>query len=373
MSGIPRPVGPDELPNGSVSVRLIRGSLANNIANHPVELRIGDKVQTVQTDSDGRAQFDRLPAGATLQAVAIVDGERLESQFFPTPAQGGIRLMLVATDKDGAARASADANTPVTTAPVAFGGESRIVIEPGDESVSVYFMFEIVNNTANRINPPEPIQFDMPTGALGTTILQGSSPLASHTGDHVRVLGPFPPGTTSFEVAASLPVTSGSMDVELRFPVNMEQLVVVARKEGALQVASPQLARVQDTTTEGTPVIIGVGNAVAAGQPIVLTLSGLAHHRQWPRQVALSLAAIIIVGGVIMLARPQKDSEAKDLKARREKLMQELVRLERDRRKDKIDGTKYQDRREGILRSLEAIYRTIDHDDQPSSPALGAS
>src|SRR5262245_50368899 len=39
MSGIPRPV--DDLPSGSVSVRLIRGELSNNIANHPVELHIG--------------------------------------------------------------------------------------------------------------------------------------------------------------------------------------------------------------------------------------------------------------------------------------------------------------------------------------------
>src|SRR5262245_32654309 len=98
MSGIPRPV--DDLPAGSISVRLIRGDLSNNIAGHPVELHIGGKVQTVKTDDAGRAQFDKLPAGAKVQAVAVVDGERLESQEFAAPAQGGIRLMLVATDKE---------------------------------------------------------------------------------------------------------------------------------------------------------------------------------------------------------------------------------------------------------------------------------
>src|SRR4029077_15993072 len=98
MSGIPRPV--TDLPDGSLSVRLIKGDLSNNIANHPVELHIGDKVQTVNTDDAGRAQVDRLPPGATIKAVATVDGERLESQEFPAPAQGGIRLMLVATDAE---------------------------------------------------------------------------------------------------------------------------------------------------------------------------------------------------------------------------------------------------------------------------------
>ena len=91
------------------------------------------------------------------------------------------------------------------------------------------------------------------------------------------------------------------------------------------------------------------------------------------RQGLLVVAAIGVLSACEGALTAHVDTAAKDLKARREKLMQELVRLERDRRKDKIDGTKYQDRREALLRSLEAVYRTIDHDDLPSSPALGAS
>src|SRR5206468_1723595 len=45
MSGIPRPDG--QMAPGTVSVRLIRGDLSNNITGHPVELHIGDKVQTL--------------------------------------------------------------------------------------------------------------------------------------------------------------------------------------------------------------------------------------------------------------------------------------------------------------------------------------
>ena len=52
----------------------------------------------MKTDEAGRAQFDNVPAGSSVKAVAIVDGERLESQEFQAPAQGGIRLLLVATD-----------------------------------------------------------------------------------------------------------------------------------------------------------------------------------------------------------------------------------------------------------------------------------
>src|SRR5260221_14528731 len=91
MAGIPRPV--DDLPSGSVSVRLIRGQLSNNIADHPVELHFGNgRVLTAKTDDAGRAQFDKLPGGSPVKAIAVVDGERLESQEFLAPAQGGIRL-----------------------------------------------------------------------------------------------------------------------------------------------------------------------------------------------------------------------------------------------------------------------------------------
>ena len=96
MAGIPRPV--TDLPDGAVSVRLIRGQLSNNIPNFPVELHVGSQVRTAKTDEAGRAEFTGLPAGETLKAVAVVDGERLESEAFPAPARGGIRLLLVATD-----------------------------------------------------------------------------------------------------------------------------------------------------------------------------------------------------------------------------------------------------------------------------------
>ncbi len=61
MSGIPRPV--TDLPNGAVGVRLIRGDLSNNIANHDVELHVGSKVITKKTDDSGHVVFDGARAG----------------------------------------------------------------------------------------------------------------------------------------------------------------------------------------------------------------------------------------------------------------------------------------------------------------------
>src|SRR5471032_3377282 len=139
MSGIPRPV--DDLPNGAISVRLIRGSLSNNLTGHPVDLHVGSKIITVKTDENGRAEFKDFitgTAGAAVKASADVDGEHLESQEFPAPTRGGIRMMLVATDPDKKA-APKTPDAPAKTGAVEIGDQSRFVLQPREEAVDVFY------------------------------------------------------------------------------------------------------------------------------------------------------------------------------------------------------------------------------------------
>lgn len=369
MAGIPRPV--TDLPNATVSVRLIRGQLSNNITDFPVELHVGSQVRTVRTDEGGRAEFGSLPAGATLKAVAVVDGERLESQEFPAPAEGGIRLMLVATDTSkgprdqkvpaGAASAAAIAGT------VAIGGQTRIILEPAEESVSVYYLLDIVNRAQTPVNPPAPFTFDMPPGSSGTTLLEGSSANATVNGSTVQVAGPFPPGRTIVQAAARVPVDSASLDISQRFPAAIEQLSVVVRKLGDTKLSSAQLAQQQDMNEGGETFIAASGPSVAANQPIVLSLANLPHHSPIPRRTALSLAGLIVVAGA-WLARTStghdaRAAERKRLIARREKLFADLVRLEHERRAGKV-ADRYASRREALLASLEQVYGALDSDDQ---------
>ena len=107
-----------------------------------------------------------------------MDGERLESQEFPAPAQGGIRLLLVATDP------SKSAGKPESAAAgdVVLGGNSRIVIEPGDESVHIYYLLDIVNGAGTPVNTASLFMFDMPTGSVGCSILEGSTGQAAVNG-----------------------------------------------------------------------------------------------------------------------------------------------------------------------------------------------
>jgi len=213
MSGIPRPV--TDLPEGSISVRLIRGSLANNIAGHPVELIVGGAKRTTKTDDSGRAQFDRIPPGALVKASADVDGEHLESQEFAAPATGGIRLMLVATDKNAAPATSPEA--PAVTGQVVITDQSRIVMEPRDEVVNVFYLLDIENTARVPVNPQAAFAFDLPTDAQGAGVMEGSTPNAKVAGRRVTVDGPFAPGHTFLQVGASIPV-DGRAPLRFRRP-----------------------------------------------------------------------------------------------------------------------------------------------------------
>jgi hypothetical protein len=368
MSGIPRPV--EDLPNGAVSVRLIRGQLSNNITGHPVELRVGSKVITVKTDENGRAEFKDLTPGVTIKASADVDGEHLESQEFPAPARGGIRLMLVATDPTKKAAPGA----PAQTGPVVIGGQSRIVLQPSEEAVEVFYLLDIANNQSVPVNPPTPFVFDVPPGALGTAIMDGSSPQASVKGLRVTVLGPFAPGHISVQVAFTLPAEDGSIDIAQKLPANLAQLAVIAKKIGETTVTSPQLKEQREMPADGEVFIAASGGPVTAGQPIELTVDGVPHHNQAPRRIALALAAAIALAGAWFATRPTGDApaqavERKRLIARREKLFNELARLDHDQRGGRVDGRRSASRREELVASLELVYSALDSHDTGPEPA----
>ena len=270
MSGIPRPV--TDLPAGHVSVRLIRGQLSNNIQGHPVEMHAGGKVQTVKTDENGRAEFSGVAAGTTVRAVATVDGERLESQEFPWPGDGGIRVMLVATLKGGDGPAPVFQPQPGN---VVLGDQTRVIIDHADGALQIYYILDIQNTARAPVQPASAVVLDMPTGAQSTTVLAGA-PKAVARGDRVTVSGPFAPGQTPVEVAYRILVDSGDVTVDQKMPLPVPNLAVLIKKIGDVSLSSPQLPNVQEREFEGDRYILAQGPALPAGGTLSLVISGSA-------------------------------------------------------------------------------------------------
>jgi hypothetical protein len=307
-----------------------------------------------------------------VKAGADVDGEHLESQEFEAPKQGGIRVMLVATDKNAPRAAPGDNVATAVSGKITLSENSRIVFEPGDDDVAVYYILEIVNNSTNPVNPNPPFVFDMPKGAQGTTLLDGSSPIVRTRGAHVSLAGPVPPGKTTMQLVAEMPTTTGTLDVTQTFPAQMDRLAVLVKKVGDTKLTSPTIERQQDFPNEGQIVIGAMGGTIPAGKPIELHLVDLPHHSPVPRYTTLGIAGVVVLVGVWAATRKQDvgaiEAERKRLIARREKLFGDLVKIERERRGGRHDE-RAATKREELMAQLEHIYGALDDPDPATATA----
>ena len=372
MSGIPLPDA--GLADGTISVRVIRGQLANNVPDHLVELRQGDIVETALTDAEGRAVFLTLNPGQQVRAATDLDGVRIESRPFAVPGRGGVRLMLVGADPDVAAE-------PAPPGLVTFGGESFIQVELVEESIEVYYVFDLLNPARVPVEPPVPIAFDLPSGAQGVTVLPGSSARTVADGPRVELPGPFDPGSTPLQIAYILPYSGASLALSQSFPVDWDSVLLSVEKSGDVDFVSsqvPRRAEVPSETRAGSSHLLGAGPRIAAGTPFAIELTGLPYRSTLPSTVTLAVALAILGlgcwGAVGSGGADAATGTREQLAARRERLFVDLVKTERQHRAGKIGPTRYATRRGDLFEALEKVYRALDEEtaDVTSGPALSA-
>ena len=107
---IGRPLSDDTLRDGTVTVRVIAGDPAKPVNGTEVTLMVtpanGTSPTTEQrarTDTDGRAMFRNIAQDAMVQAKTAGEGDAVvESERFPMPGSGGIKLLLSTVPMPGA-------------------------------------------------------------------------------------------------------------------------------------------------------------------------------------------------------------------------------------------------------------------------------
>jgi hypothetical protein len=363
-----RAIPAPELANGTVTVRVVREAIGNNLPGQQVRVTVGGAPRTATTDSQGRAEFTDLPKGETNAIAEVtVDGEKLVSQPFSIPASGGLRVILVAGIAKAAERKkqeeAAAAAEPPTKGIVVFGGNSRVLMQFNNDALDVYYILDIVNSARTRVDTGGPVVIKLPSGASGATALEGSSKLATVSEDRITINGPFASGTTSIQAAFRLPHDSSDVTLSQTWPAAFQQLVVGVQKVGDLRVSSPQLSQTNDVRTEGGDVfVLGNGPALPAGGTMTVTLSGLPFHSRTPRYVALALAGGLLAFGAWLAigGRSQREDSRHALVARRDTLLGQLAQLESRRRAGAPDAEAQAKRRARILGELEQIYGELD-------------
>jgi hypothetical protein len=339
--------------------------MSNNVPGIGVELHAGSQVWRATTDADGRALFESVPPGTSVHAVTTLDGQTLESRDFSVPAEGGMRVVLVASAAGGAARPpGAPAPGPAAGAApgtVALGGQSRVLVELIDGAVEVYYLFE-VDNAGTTPVATEPLVFRLPSGARNTTVLGGSEGHARAEGPVVTVTGPFAPGRTSVQFAYQRDYSGSRVVLEQALPVAMTSTAVIVRKIGDLAFTSPQTPNQGPMTQGNAAYVIGNGPGIAAGGTLQIDLTGLPHRSTWPRNLALALSLLIIGAGAWIATSGDTvvESHRQKLETRREQLLTDLVKLEEQYRARRGDAARYTAKRRDLVEQLERIYAELE-------------
>jgi hypothetical protein len=375
-----RAIPASELSTGTVTVRVVRESIGNNIAGQEVRVLVDGATRTAKTDDLGRAEFPGLPQGKTGSAEATVDGERLVSEPFMVPTSGGLRVILVAGMAAAAERRTkeeaAAAAAPATKGVVVLGRDSRVLMQFNDDSLQVFYVLNVINNARTRVDIGGPILIDLPTGAASASLLEGSSPSASVSGSRLTITGPFAAGTTAVQVAYRLRYDAANLVFSQTWPVALQQVIVAVEKVGDIGMSSPQLSTTNEVSAEnGEVFLLGNGPALEAGATLTLTLSNLPFHSRTPRYVALTLAGLAIALGVWLsvAAYSKRNESQQQLVRRRDSLLNELAQLEAKRRAGTVNVDRYTARHHRLMGELEHIYGELDEVGRPQGGGEGVA
>jgi hypothetical protein len=293
-----RPLPSADLPAGTLTIRVVRGAITNNVAGQAVEVTVDGATRHLTTDASGHIQISDLKPGAHVKAVAVVDGQPVESQDI-TIGTTGIRVMLVAGLPAGAPGApGASPAGPPVKGEIAFGPESRIVAELVDDRLMVYYLLDLVNSGSSPLDPGAPVVIDLPAEAHSAGLMQDSTKQAIVAGARVTVTAPFAPGSTPVRVAFELPTPSGTVHVSSKLSARLPQVIVILGQSGGLDLASPQFKGTRELTDQGQRIVVATGPGVAPGQPLDFDITGVPHHPTWPRYLALTLAGSLVTAGL---------------------------------------------------------------------------
>ena len=186
------------------------------------------------------------------------------------PASGGLRVILVAGLKEAARaprkEAAAAAAAPPVRGIVVFGPNSRVLMEFRDDTLQMFYVLDIVNNARARVDIGGPLIIDLPNGAAGAAVLEGSSPNATVSGDRVTVTGPFAPGVTSVQVGFQLRHDRPNLTVQQTWPAALEQLTVAMEKVGSVSMPSPQFSTVGEVQCRNRHAVSAGKRPGAAGR-----------------------------------------------------------------------------------------------------------
>ncbi|HEV8324495.1 MAG TPA: Ig-like domain-containing protein [Myxococcota bacterium] len=322
------------------------------------------------TDSSGHAQFvlASVAAGSAVLATADFSGVRFHTLPAAAPAAGALPLAL-------------DVYEP-TTSPegLTIAATSRVGLHPYEQpvkdfseetTVMVRVTVELVvdNPTGRAYFPPgNALVFPLPPGALEPTTPDNAFWMDVDTSS-ARYRDYLAPGQSTIAYEFSLPPNGGevALDLNLPFATSGLELVTVLVRPG-VDLEGTGFGDAAPATVSGrdgsVPVLRAVAGPIAAGTPVHMALTGISTETQTAGWAAVGFGALSVLGclALVMLggARGSAVRPEAALRVRRERLLDDLCRVEEGRLEGKMQPERYQSVRADLVSRIAALDRQIE-------------
>ncbi|HEY0195380.1 MAG TPA: carboxypeptidase-like regulatory domain-containing protein [Kofleriaceae bacterium] len=290
-----------------------------------------------QWDEAGRpaAAFDVTPTpGQVVYAEATFRGTRFRSLPFPLLAAAGSKITIYAFPR------------------VLLQFQLQATVE--DELLAVQGRFTVQNYSwAPYRGGPDGLIIPLPATFKGGVVFDpDQNEVSVAAGEGFRIVRPIPPGGKTFHGGFSLGVEAGKVHWGLDLPLGLYESQFVVKMFPGMVVHAPQSAPgEQRTVPQGTFFVIDPISIVPK-QRMELSIEGMPARPAWravvPAIVGIFVVAIMLGGVAFALFKKPAPISAAATAARRQKLLDELVALERD------GGSP--ERREQLLEELENLW-----------------
>jgi hypothetical protein len=337
------------MPRASVTLGIVHASIARGDTSER---------KSAETDERGVARFEGLTSGSgtSYRVSTARDGATYAIPPFALGDRTGKRAVLHAYE----------AAAVIDRLPV--GAQAVVFLSLREDSIQVQQYFSVFNLGAVSWIADAP--FDLPAGfrAFNKQETAEDARVDEVKDKGAALRGTFAPGRHDIAFQYQIPLAGKETQlIKMELPPHIAQARVMAEASRAMTLDVSGFPATQTARREGKRLLIteqAMTRIDAGTQTLTINLGGLPTEGPG-RYIALVLAAGALLGGVsYALSKRGKDGpdpEARaDLAEAREALLDELVALERARKRGEVGPKTYDRVRRALLDSLARIVTMLD-------------
>jgi hypothetical protein len=400
---------------GLLEVLVTRGG--KGLPGIPVEVAISGAAdgtppaRKAETDASGRVLLDRLPAGKKYIVKAPIQGRTFESAEIDPPGKTGQRIKVEVdwresrtlrarfTGVQGGADTvflarAADQPRLFVTMPfqltAAAGAVTDLIVAPpvlfafhGGATVDegkLEFQLQISLYNAS-IAPYRPgvkgVFIPLPVGFKAASVEEEFNSRVKADSRGLTWRGLLPPGEQRFVAGFALPAPDGKASFDMAMPFGLWTGQMVFEQMPGVRIQPPAGAKQNPgRSDDGKPLVVLQELQLKPGERLTMSFAGLPQHAAW-KAWARNTVGVIVLGllgwGIWGVATRTRRGGGRQsvLEEEREELLQSVVQLEADLRRDRIGDAEYQKRRGELLRRLERVYADLGAEERAAE--AGAS